>query len=65
MVMKVEKADGVNGIVTSSVTKVHSSCNFTNIKIVLTDRLLPLSHAKELEPAPVENVGTIANFYVA
>ena len=65
MVMKVEKADGVNGIVTSSVTKVHSSCNFANIQIVLTDRLLPLSHAKELEPASVENVGTIANFYVA
>ena len=54
--MKVEKSDGVNGIVTSSVTKVSNLqlqiVDYTNVNL---DCLLPLAYAKELEPTSAEN----------
>ena len=54
MVMKVEKSDGVNGITTASVTKVHfalvhrykidAADNYLSL-----DGILSLSHAEKLE----------------
>ena len=64
MVMKVEKSDGVNGIVTSSVTKVKSALTWLEVLTHFLDRLLSLAYAKELESAIIEDFRTITHIYL-